>query len=294
MLHRVSRRSALSSAVRHQQGVLCEVGASRTWAPVPSAEASFLCRSRRWLVTADKPQQIKRFYKETSVKQVSPGGWVVMLDDRVLKTPRKSELHLPSEALARALAEEWGSQEEKVNPHVMPLMTLSSTAVDLVRPDPGACITRMLPYLAADTVCFEEGNEHLAELQKAEWGPLREWFEEKYGVKLDVARGLGVPQHPEGTEQAVGLLLAVRDEWELCALEVATQTAKSLVVASGLLDRADTTPEEALRWALLEEFFQIERWGLVEGEHDVSHSEALRWLAACQHFIKQRRQLSSE
>ena len=78
--------------------------------------------------------------------------------------------------------------------------------------------------------------------------------------------------------------LLSRDAWELCALEVATQTvarhestatsqivclmiagslwpeAKSLIVASALLDRS-TSVEEAVRWAQLEENFQIERTG---------------------------------
>jgi ATP synthase F1 complex assembly factor 2 len=245
--------------------------------------------AQRSLVTAERPKPLKRFYQEASVKQVSEKAWCVMLDSKALKTPKRTDLHLPSQPLAAALAEEWASQIDKVNPHDMPITTLACTAVDLVRPDPGGCISRMLPYLSSDTVCFEDDQERLAELQTAEWGPLREWFEARFGVKLRVAQGLGVPNHDEGTEQAVGLHLALRDEWELCALEVATNTAKSLVVAAALIDKPDTTAEDARRWALLEEFYQIERWGLVEGEHDVSHAECLRWYAAIHNFISERR-----
>lgn len=248
--------------------------------------------SRRSLVTATKPESIKRFYSEVSVKEVGRGAWCVVLDTKDLKTPKRSALHLPSRALAEALAEEWDAQEDKIKPNEMPLTTLACTAVDLVRPDRGGCISRMLPYLSADTVCFEEENDRLAALQVAEWGPLREWFEASFSVKLSVARGLGVPRHAEGTEEAVGLILAARDDWELCALEVTTQSTKSLVVAAALLDRSSTTAEDALRWALLEEFFQIERWGLVEGEHDVAHADSLRWLAAAKQFVQARRQVS--
>merc|ERR1711920_1153890 len=101
-----------------------------------------------------------------------------------------------------------------------------------------------------------------------------------------VARGLTIPGHSELTQETVRKDLLARSEWELCAMEIATATAKSLIVASALLDRSDVMPEDALRWALLEEYFQIERWGLVEGEHDVSHQEALLWLGATQQFAR--------
>jgi len=105
---------------------------------------------------------------------------------------------------------------------------------------------------------------------------------------------LGAPAHPDGTQGTVEAELNLRDEWELSALEIATSTAKSLVVATALLDRADIEAKDALRLALLEEHFQIERWGLVEGEHDVAHNEALMWLEACRHFGKHGRGPSVE
>lgn len=248
--------------------------------------------SRRHLVTADRPKPMKRFYKGASVKQVEGStAWSVTLDGKAVRTPKGSPLQLPSLTLAEAVAEEWESQGDKVLPLEMPMTTLGCTALDLVRPDPAACIDRLLPYLETDTVCFEDENERLAELQLQEWGPLREWFGQHFGVSLGTARGLAVPQHREGTLDAVGSQLCKRDEWELCALEVATTTAKSLIVAAALLERPSVDAEQALRWALLEEHFQIERWGLVEGEHDVSHEDVLLWMTATRRFVRKRHEL---
>lgn len=244
---------------------------------------------RRSLVTAEAPKPIKRFYDRASARQVE-GVWRVMLDERVVKTPKGTVLDLPSRVVAEAVAAEWDGQSETLRPKEMPLTTIGCTAIDLIRPERDQCISRMLPYLATDTVCFVDEQGLLADLQAKEWGPLREWFQGHFGVTLSVASGLGVPNHPEGTLEAVERQLQQRDEWELCALEVATQTAKSVVVAAALLDRDGASPESALRWALLEEHFQIERWGLVEGEHDVSHSDCLVWLGACQRFVHAMRQ----
>ncbi|CAK9110153.1 ATP synthase mitochondrial F1 complex assembly factor 2 [Durusdinium trenchii] len=130
-----------------------------------------------------------------------------------------------------------------------------------------------------DTVCFQGEQDLLADRQRQEWGPLREWFESEYNVKLGVATGLASPNHPEETILRVTEQLLSRDIWELCALEIATQTAKSFIVASALVDRETCLAEEAIRLAQLEEDFQVERWGMVEGDHDVTESEMLkrRW-----------------
>jgi len=126
-------------------------------------------------------------------------------------------------------------------------------------------------------------------LQAAEWGPLRTWFEKHLGVKLAIGRGFSVPTHPPETMTRLESVLKQHDDWELCAIEVAASTAKSVITGCALVQRDDVTPELAMRWALLEEMFQIERWGLVEGEHDVSHEETLMWLRTAKQFILHRR-----
>lgn len=212
------------------------------------------------------------------------GVWRVLLDKRPVKTPKGTFLELPSEQVARGVAEEWAAQGELLKPREMPLTTVGCTAVDLIRPDRGECVDRLLPFLSMDTLCFEDDSELLAKLQAAEWAPLRQWFEGHFGVGLAVTRGLQVPSHPQETIPTVEKALRTLDHWQLSALEIATSMAKSLVVATALLEKADVAAHDALRWAWLEEHFQIEKWGLVEGEHDVSHSESLVWLEACRRF----------
>jgi len=246
---------------------------------------------RRTLVTAEPKKPIKRFYDTATVEQVGQSRWRVAIDGRPVKTPKGAALELPSALLAEGLAEEWRAQGEHVRPQDMPLNTIGCTAVDLIRPRTEACVGRLMPFLATDTLCFEEADGMLAERQRDEWQPARSWFEGHFGVKLGVARGAGlaVPDHPSETIGAIEEDLLARDEWELSAIEVATETAKSLIVATALIERPDLAAEDALRWALLEEHFQIEKWGMVEGEHDVSHSESLRWLEASQDFVQRRR-----
>ncbi|CAJ1392101.1 unnamed protein product [Effrenium voratum] len=243
--------------------------------------------SLRGLVTATTPKKIKRFYEDVTVHQ-SGDFWHVLLDGKVVKTPRGTVLELPGKGVAKQVAMEWTAQETHLQPLEMPFTTIGCTALDITREDPAACVERLLPFLEMDTVCFQGDGEVLAERQQQEWGPLREWFQTQYGVRLSLASGLAAPQHPEETLPKVAEKLHDKDPWELCALEIATQTAKSLVVASALLDRHNTA-EEILRLAQLEEDFQIERWGMVEGEHDITETEMLKWFAACREFGRAQR-----
>lgn len=240
---------------------------------------------RRSLVTVSSQKPVKRFYQDASVEE-SNGLWRVLLDSKVLKTPKRVPLELPSRAVAERTAQEWRSQGEFLKPKQMPLTTIGCTTVDIVRHDTAAAVRRLMPFLEMDTICFEDDQELLAERQRQECGPLRRWFEEHFGVTLAVATGLSAPAHPEETLTIIDAKLRGRSEWELCALEIATSTAKSLIVATALLDRPDVSPEIALRLSSLEERFQIERWGLVEGEHDVANQEAKIWLEAAKCFGK--------
>lgn len=249
-------------------------------------KVSFL--NSRSLVTANSPRLLKRFYQGASTEQHGD-VWRVLLDGKPVKTPKGFFLELPSQTVAQAVAAEWAAQGEHLKTKEMPLTTAGCTAVDLVRPAKFECVERLMPFLAMDTLCFEDENDELAELQAKEWAPVRQWFETHFGVTLGVARGIAPPAHPEETLSIVSKELCSRDEWELSALEIATDTAKSLIVAVALLDMPDVDAEAARRLALLEESFQIERWGLVEGEHDVSHSALLQWLTAVRLFGRKGR-----
>merc|ERR1712085_14860 len=232
----------------------------------------------------------KRFYENATVEQLGENLFGVLLDGRPVKTPKGTHVELPTRHVAQAVADEWMAQGEKLNPKQMCLTTLGCTAVDLIRFEREETVDRMMEFLAMDTVCFGADAKILQEMQAKEWAPLREWFEGHFGVKLGIAEGIGSPSHHEDTLEAVAKELKTRDEWELTALEVCTSTVKSLIVSCALNDRIDLTPKTALRLGSLEEFYQIEYWGLVEGEHDDRQDEATKWLAACRLFGRVGRQ----
>lgn len=280
----------------------CPALGCKRWGLFRSAALAQKLHRRSFVEISDrKAGPVRRFYQSVSVQPTGDEGtWHVTLDERKLRTPKGSALDLPTKALADAIAEEWEAQEEHMKPHDMVMTTLGCTAVDLVGKQRDETITRMMPYLETDTICFEEddasasglslpGSGDLLKLQQAEWGPVRAWFEQRFGVKVALAQGISLPAHPEATIATVKEALHRYDNWELTCVEQATTSAKSLITAVALVEKEGATAEDALRWSNLEEFYQIERWGLVEGEHDDSHELYLLWFSACQNFVRLRR-----
>src|SRR5688572_706994 len=70
----------------------------------------------------------KRFYKAVSVAP-RENLFEVHLDGRAIRTPAKQPLAVATEPLARAIADEWEAQGERIDPATMPLTKLVNTAI---------------------------------------------------------------------------------------------------------------------------------------------------------------------
>ena len=75
--------------------------------------------------------QQKRFWTQVEIAQQEL-GYTVLLDGRLVKTPAKTLLALPTKALAEAVAAEWRAQVETVRPETMPYTRRANAALDKV------------------------------------------------------------------------------------------------------------------------------------------------------------------
>ena len=71
---------------------------------------------------------MKRFYKETAV-DAGDGGWRVLLDGKPMRTPAKTVLMVPTQALAEAIAAEWRAvpEDSEINTAHLPLTRLAAS-----------------------------------------------------------------------------------------------------------------------------------------------------------------------
>ncbi len=208
--------------------------------------------------------KFKRFYAQASWAAVPPGedaGFRVLLDGKAIKTPAKSEMVLPTRALAEAIAAEWQAQGEEVEVRSLVLTGLAWTALDRVGPGRGEVVEELAGYGAHDLICYRaETPSDLVARQQAQWQPLLDWAARALDAPLVATSGVVSIEQPPEALAALRGAVAARDIFELTVLGAAAGAAGSLVIGLALVEgRIDAAT--AFEAAQLDESYQIERWG---------------------------------
>eukprot|EP00166_Cyanidium_caldarium_P000740 ctg_129.g95 len=205
--------------------------------------------------------------------EASPGKYAVALDGHWLVTPAGRRLLLPGLPLALGVGLEWEAQRERIQPFMMPLTRLAVVATDLDGEAREVFTRELLEFLHTDTVCFGSTEpESLRVHQDRLWRPLLQHMHARYGMHLQQTRG-----QVTGGGQSELVLQRMRewldstDHWTLTGLHSAACAAKSLVIALALRDGV-LDSSGALAAARCDEDWQCERYGFVEGDHDVDRA----------------------
>ncbi|HUK58957.1 MAG TPA: ATP12 family protein [Stellaceae bacterium] len=207
---------------------------------------------------AERP---RRLYRAAGTVEAEGGGFLVVLDDKPVRTPAKAPLAVPSRALGEAIAAEWEAQSERIDPDSMPLTRIASIAIDLVAPRRASVIGEIAKYAGTDLVCYRaERPQALVERQHAAWQPLVDWTRERYGAELAVTAGIVPREQPEAALGALADAIAAHDSMRLAALHLACAACGSVVLALALVEgRIDAAA--AFAAAELDQTFEIEQWG---------------------------------
>lgn len=204
---------------------------------------------------------MKKFYKIAEAG-TAPGGYVVRLDGKPLRTPLKNLVLLASKALAEAIALEWAGQGSDIRPTVMPLTQLANTMIDKSKGEDRAAMNeQLLHYGSSDLVCyFATHPTPLVKRHQAHWAPLVAWMKEKYGIAFDIVSGIQYHDQPEESLSKLEKLLAGLESADFTIVQATAATTGSVVIALALLE-GKLSPEEAFQAACVDELYQLETWG---------------------------------
>jgi chaperone required for assembly of F1-ATPase len=207
-----------------------------------------------------KGQSTKRFYKEvTTVPQ--DDGVAVLLDGKLIRTPAKAMLAVPSQALADAIAEEWLAQDERINPESMRLTKLANIAIDGVRGREAAVLDDLIAFAGSDLLCYRaDAPEGLIAKQNEHWDSVLTWAKQELGAPFRLAQGVGHVAQPQASLDAIKERLEDFDAFSLAALHVMTTLTGSALLALAVALRR-LTPDEAWALAHVDEDWQIGQWG---------------------------------
>jgi len=203
---------------------------------------------------------MKRFWK-TAEAVAEDNGWGVQLDGRPVRTPSKTLLLVPTEALGHAIAEEWNCAEDDVDPRAMPLTGLANAAIDRIAPEAAAFAAGLARYAEGDLACYRaEGPRPLVERQEQAWDALLGWARRRYDVDLTTTAGIVHVPQPRATVELLAHSIAALDPFRLAGLSPLVTIGGSLVAALAVLE-GGLTPDQAWEAVSVDERWQLEQWG---------------------------------
>jgi len=203
---------------------------------------------------------MKRFWKDVAVEREN-GGWTIKLDGRPVKTPARTSLLVPTEALAEGIADEWRSVADTIDPQAMPLTGFANAAIDRVAPERQAFAEGLARYAEADLACYRaDGPSKLVERQEKSWNQLLGWARRRFDVDFVTTTGLMHVAQPQATVERLAHAVTALDSFRLAGLSPLVTVGGSVIAALAVLEKA-LTPEQAWEAVSIDDFWQLEQWG---------------------------------
>ena len=206
-----------------------------------------------------RPNLRQRFY-DAAASQAEAGGYAVLLDGKVVRTPARQALILPNPALADAAVAEWQDQVTVIDPARMPLTRLANSIIDGVTASASAVAAEVEKYLGSDLLFYRaDGPERLIARQQELWDPIVAWARTALGARFELVEGVIHVAQPLQSIQAAAAAIP-RDPWRLGAVHSLTTLTGSALIALALAHKA-LSSDAAWTAAYVDEDWNMELWG---------------------------------
>lgn len=203
---------------------------------------------------------MKRFWKEAAVVEAGE-RWGIELDGRPVRTPLREPLQVPTRALAEAIAAEWSSVEDSIDPRAMPMTGLANGAIDRVAPDRAAFAASLAKYSEADLACYRaDAPQALVDRQAEQWDALLGWARRRFDVDFAVTTGITHVEQPGATVERLAHAVSALDDFRLAGLSPMVTAGGSLVAALAVAEGA-WSADKAWASVTVDDEWQRERWG---------------------------------
>ena len=221
----------------------------------------------------------KRFWAQ-AVAEPCEGGFTVRLDARLVKTPLKANLTLPTLAMAQAIAAEWDAQTGLVKPQTMPVTRAANSAIDKIVPQFDEVAGLLAAYGASDLICYRATDpQALIARQAAAWDPLIAWSADALQAPLFATPGVIHIAQPDQSLARLTAQVTRLDPFRLAGIHDLVAISGSLVLALAVTHRK-VTADAAWMLSRIDEHWQQEQWGTDEDAAEYEAQRRVGFLAA--------------
>ncbi len=229
----------------------------------------------------------KRFWKKVDVVSLEK-GFCIKLDTKILKTPAKKEMLLPTIALAKKIAAEWDRQVDEIDPNAMPFTKSANAALDKVAQQFDEVSSLVGNYGDTDLLYYRaDSPAELKMRQQSSWDPMIDWAEKNFEVKINC--GTGILYIPQDRELVYKLSKEISElsSFQLTALYDIVSITGSLILGLATIN-GRLSAEDAFNLSRIDELWQIEQWGHDEEAQAVSDQKYEAILHAQEFFALSR------
>ena len=225
----------------------------------------------------------KRFWQDVSISKISD-GYLVLLDGKPVKTPAKAPLVLPTLKLAEAVTAEWLSQNEEIDPSLMPFTSAANAALDKIENQLEEVQGLIAAYAETDLLCYRAiAPRELVQRQEEAWDPLLNWSEVSLGAPLNVTNGVIYVDQPKKSVQNLLNHVSRYSSFELAALYDLVGLSGSLIASLAVIQHHES-PESVWEICQVDEIWQKEQWGQDELDAKTTLSKRMKFLQAFEFF----------
>ena len=202
----------------------------------------------------------QRFWKNVHVVS-SETGYFIKLDDKILKTPAKKQMMLPTEALAKKVASEWDEQVDEIDPTKMPFTKSSNAALDKVSEQFEEVSSLLGEYGETDLLYYRaDSPPELQKRQKTGWDPIVKWAENTFKVQINCGTGIVYIPQNENLFSGIRITISNLSIFELTAFYDMVSITGSLILGLAIIN-GRLSAEEAYQLSRIDEQWQLEQWG---------------------------------
>ncbi|MET0544830.1 MAG: ATP12 family protein [Caulobacterales bacterium] len=214
-------------------------------------------------MTGSAIEPTKKFYKAATVAPAANGpGYAVLLDGRSLRTPAKAVFNVPTQALARLVAEEWNAQGEHILPASMPATRMANVAIDRMSQTREGTIAEIVKYANSDLLLVRaEEPEELAAAERHAWDPILHWAEEALGAVFIPTAGIMIGGQDHKALDIIAAEADAFDNFKLTALAHLGALYGSSLLALAVL-KGRISAEEGFEASRADEAWQEAKWGV--------------------------------
>jgi len=208
------------------------------------------------------------------------GGYGVLLDSRILKTPGKEILVVGKESHARLVAAEWDAQIDNIKPETMPVTRLVNVSIELTPHNRDKLAEEARRYAGTDLLCYRASTPlELAEQQAERWDPALIWASEQ-GISLKTTDSVLAIEQTETALNAMAAYAARQNDLDLTLFVHLTAVYGSAVLAMSVTEKL-LSGQEAYALSRLDNSYQIEQWGEDEEAAEIAANLEAEVIALC-------------